>query len=184
MNRKCQKEFYESTHPYLPSLYNTSIYITNNQNDANSLVIDTLNNAYHAYDQLLNKSDFKVWMFRILFGSFVNKNNIKQQQNLGYDDLEEFFLFKRLDEKINLNEISKEELIEKLDKDDLKNALNNLPFQLKLVVWFRDIEGFSYEEIANITEIKSEMVISRLYLGRRLLQRYLWKNAKLFRLAI
>jgi len=183
MKRKCQKEFYEYTQSHLPSLYNTSIYIIDNQNDANSLVRDTLYNAYHAYDQLQTKSDFRVWIFRILFRTFVNKNknSIKQQQKLSYVDLEEFFLFKRLDEKIYLNETRKEELIENLDKDDLKNAYKNLPFQIRLIVVFNDVEGFSYEEIANILDVKLEMVKYKLYSGRKFLQRYLWENAKLFR---
>ena len=186
MKRIGQEEFHVHTHPYLPSLYNTSLYITNNQNDAKSLVRDTLYNAYHTFNQLQSTSDFRKWIFCILVKTFVKeyRNMIRQPQKISYDNLEEFFLFKRLDEKMSLNETCKEDFIENLDKNDLKNALNNLPFQIKLVVWFNDVEGFSYDEIANIIDIKSGIVRSELYLGRKLLQRYLWKNAKLFRLAI
>ena len=186
MKRKCQEEFHEHTHPYLPSLYNTACHLTNNQNDAKSLVRETLYKAYHGCDKLASKSDFRKWIFRILVKIFFKeyKNRIRQPQKINYDNLEEYFLFKRLDEKISLNETCKEDFIENLDKDDLKDALYNLPFQIRMVVWFNDVEGFSYNEIANIIDIKSGIVRSELYLGRKLLQRYLWKNAKLFRLVI
>ncbi len=72
MKRKCQEEFSEHIHPYLSCLYNTSFHITNNQNDAKSLVRDTLYNAYHDYDQLQSTSDFKKWIFRILVKIYIH----------------------------------------------------------------------------------------------------------------
>jgi RNA polymerase sigma-70 factor (ECF subfamily) len=56
--------------------------------------------------------------------------------------------------------------------------LENLPYQFRLVVLLCDVEGFSYNEIANIIDSPLGTVMSRLYRGRKLLQRYLWSYAK------
>jgi RNA polymerase sigma-70 factor (ECF subfamily) len=60
----------------------------------------------------------------------------------------------------------------------VKEALENLPYQFRLVVLLCDVEGFSYNEIANIIDAPLGTVMSRLYRGRKLLQRYLWGYAK------
>ena len=62
--------------------------------------------------------------------------------------------------------------------DFVKDALENLPYQFRLVVLLCDVEGFSYNEIASIIDAPLGTVMSRLYRGRKLLQRYLWNYAK------
>lgn len=182
MNNKCRREFSKYINPHLPSLYNISLRITNNQNDAESLVKDTLHKAYHTYDLLQINSDFRHWIFHILVKTFVTSHGkVTNQPPIdNYSDLEEFFLFKRLDEEQRYDKTSKNELIENLDQADIKGALDNLPYQFKLVVILSDIEGFAYNEIANIIDIQLKTVSYRLYIGRKLLQKYFWKNTKLF----
>jgi RNA polymerase sigma-70 factor (ECF subfamily) len=63
-------------------------------------------------------------------------------------------------------------------EDDVKTALENLPYQFRLVVLLCDVEGFSYNEIATIIDSPLGTVMSRLYRGRKLLQRLLWNYAK------
>ena len=92
--------------------------------------------------------------------------------------MEEFFLYKRLDETVAMQEVPKEEFLENLFDDDVKEALDNLPYQFRLVVLLCDVEGFSYNEIAEIIDAPLGTVMSRLYRGRKLLQRHLWNYAK------
>ena len=87
-------------------------------------------------------------------------------------------LYKKLDESISLQETAKEDFLENFFEDDVKDALENLPYQFRLVVLLCDVEGFSYNEIANIINAPLGTVMSRLYRGRKLLQRYLWNYAK------
>jgi RNA polymerase sigma-70 factor (ECF subfamily) len=175
-----QKEFSELINPHLSSLYSTALRMTRNQNDAEDLVQDTLFKAFRALEQYQRNTNFRAWIFRILVNTFITayRKAIKQPQKVSYDDMEEFFLYKRLDETVALQETSKEEFIENIFDDDVKDALENLPYQFRLVVLLCDVEGFSYNEIANIIEAPLGTVMSRLYRGRKLLQRYLWNYAK------
>ena len=154
--------------------------MTHNQSDAEDLVQDTLFKAFRALDQFQKNTNFRAWVFRILVNTFITayRKAIKQPQKVSYDDLEEFFLYKRLDETVNLQETSKEEFLENLFDDDVKEALESLPYQFRLVVLLCDVEGFSYNEIANIIDAPLGTVMSRLYRGRKLLQRHLWNYAK------
>jgi RNA polymerase sigma-70 factor (ECF subfamily) len=175
-----QKEFSQLIDPHLSSLYSTALRMTHNQNDAEDLVQDTLFKAFRALDQFQKNTNFRAWVFRILVNTFITayRKAIKQPQKVSYDDLEEFFLYKRLDETVSLQETSKEEFLENLFDDDVKEALESLPYQFRLVVLLCDVEGFSYNEIANIIDAPLGTVMSRLYRGRKLLQRHLWNYAK------
>jgi len=175
-----QKEFSKLVDPHLSSLYSTALRMTHNQNDAEDLVQDTLFKAFRALDQFQKNTNFRAWIFRILVNTFITayRKAIKQPQKVSYDDLEEFFLYKRLDETVSLQETSKEEFLENLFDDDVKDALESLPYQFRLVVLLCDVEGFSYNEIANIIDAPLGTVMSRLYRGRKLLQRHLWEYAK------
>lgn len=175
-----QKEFSQLVDPHLSSLYSTALRMTHNQSDAEDLVQDTLFKAFRALDQFQKNTNFRAWIFRILVNTFITayRKAIKQPQKVSYDDLEEFFLYKRLDETVSLQETSKEEFLENLFDDDVKQALESLPYQFRLVVLLCDVEGFSYNEIANIIDAPLGTVMSRLYRGRKLLQRQLWNYAK------
>lgn len=175
-----QKDFAKLVEPHLSSLYSTALRMTHNKNDAEDLVQDTLFKAFRALDQYQKNTNFRAWIFRILVNTFITayRKTIKQPQKISYDDMEEFFLYKRLDESVSLQETSKDDFLENLFDDDVKEALDNLPYQFRLVVLLCDVEGFSYNEIASIIDAPSGTVMSRLFRGRKLLQRYLWNYAK------
>lgn len=180
MSTEKQNEFSKLIDPHLSSLYSTALRMTHNQGDAEDLVQDTLFKAFRALDQFQKNTNFRAWIFRILVNTFITayRKAIKQPQKVSYDDLEEFFLYKRLDETVSLQETSKDEFLENLFDDDVKEALESLPYQFRLVVLLCDVEGFSYNEIANIIDAPLGTVMSRLYRGRKLLQRHLWNYAK------
>ena len=175
-----QLEFESLVAPHLNSLYSTALRMTHNQHDAEDLVQDTLFKAFRAFDQYQKNTNFRAWAFRILVNTYITayRKAIRQPQKVSYDDLEEFYLYKKIDESLSLQETAKEDFLENFFEDDVKDALENLPYQFRLVVLLCDVEGFSYNEIATIIDAPLGTVMSRLYRGRKLLQRYLWSYAK------
>jgi RNA polymerase sigma-70 factor (ECF subfamily) len=57
-------------------------------------------------------------------------------------------------------------------------AIDRLPEEFRLVVVLNAIEGLAYQEIADILGIPIGTVRSRLYRGRKLLQKYLYEQAR------
>jgi RNA polymerase sigma-70 factor (ECF subfamily) len=173
-------EFEKLVHPLLRSMYSTAMRMTHNHDEAQDIVQETLFKAFRAFDQFKKNTNFRAWIFRILVNTYITayRKIKKQPQKVSYDDLEEFYLYKRLDEEESMQEVAKEDFIENMFDDDVKSALESLPFQFRVVVLLCDVEGFSYNEIAEILNAPLGTVMSRLFRGRKLLQRSLWKYAK------
>lgn len=173
-------EFESLVEPHLASLYSTALRMTHNQSDAEDLVQETLYKAFRAFHQYQKNTNFRAWAFRILVNTYITayRKAIRQPTKVSYDDMEEFYLYKKLDDSISMQETAKEDFLENFFDDDVKDALENLPYQFRLVVLLCDVEGFSYNEIANIIDAPLGTVMSRLYRGRKLLQRFLWNYAK------
>ncbi len=175
-----QIRFSRLVEPHFPSLLSTATRMARNRNDAEDLVQETLFKAYRAFDQYQKNTNFRAWIFRILVNTFITayRKAVKAPQRISYDDLEEFNLFRK-SEIINLlSSEPKDELLNSYFEDDVKTALENLPYQFRLVVLLCDVEGFSYNEIASMINSPLGTVMSRLYRGRKLLQRTLWNYAK------
>ncbi|MFC2088891.1 sigma-70 family RNA polymerase sigma factor [Calditrichota bacterium] len=175
-----QVEFEALIAPHLNSLYSTALRMTHNQNDAEDLVQETMYKAFRALGQYQRNTNFRAWVFRILVNTYITayRKAVRQPTKVSYDDLEEFYLYKKLDDSVSLQETAKEDFLENFFDDDVKGALENLPYQFRLVVLLCDVENFSYNEISEIIDAPLGTVMSRLYRGRKLLQRYLWGYAK------
>ena len=175
-----QKEFSELIMPHLPSLYSTALRMTRDRQDAEDLLQDTAYKAYRALDQYRMNTNFKAWVFRILINTFITARRKEKNlpQKISYDDLEEFFLYNRLNEMIMIPAVAAEDFIENLFDDDVKQALEKLPYQFRLVVLLSDVNEFSYKEIAEMMQVPLGTVMSRLFRGRKLLQQQLWHYAK------
>ena len=175
-----QKEFTELVSPHLSSLYSTALRMTRDRDNAEDLLQDTIYKAYRALDQFRMNTNFKAWIFRILVNTFITAKRKEKNlpQRISYDDLEEFFLYNRLNEMVTLPAVEAEDFIEKLFDDDVTQALEKIPYQFRLVVLLSDVNDFSYKEIAEMMQIPLGTVMSRLFRGRKLLQRQLWHYAK------
>src|SRR3982751_1961549 len=70
------------------------------------------------------------------------------------------------------------EAIDHLPDSDVKDALQSIPEDFRLAVYFADVEGFSYQEIADIMKTPVGTVMSRLHRGRRMLRESLSEYAR------
>jgi RNA polymerase sigma-70 factor (ECF subfamily) len=172
---------FEVVEPHISSLYNTALRMSGNIDDASILVQNTFRKAIESSDNFKQIGDFKVWIFKGLIKTFISNNRnknldiIKPEVN---DELDEFYLFRKLDETMSIQERTKEDILENFYEKDVKAAIEKLPYQFRLMVLLCDIEGFSYNETATIIDASLSTVISRLYHGRKLFQRNLWHFVK------
>ena len=174
-----QHKFEGLINPQLNSLYTTALRMTRNQNDAQDLVQETLYKAFRYFDQFRENTNFRAWVFRILVNTYITayRKNSRQPQQVSYDDLEEYYLYKKLDDNVLLQDTAKEDFLEALFDDEVKEALENIPDQFRLVILLCDLEEFSYTEIASMIDVPLGTVMSRLFRGRKLLQQQLWSYA-------
>jgi RNA polymerase sigma-70 factor (ECF subfamily) len=172
-----QRRFEEQATPFLGQLYGTALRLTRNPADADEVVQETFLRAYRSFDQFEQGTNLKAWLYKILTNTFISSYRKKQRepQTVSADANEDFSLYDRL---VEANVSPEAELLDKIPDEEVKQALEGIPDQFRTAVLLADVEGFSYQEIADITGVAIGTVMSRLHRGRKALQRALWDYAK------
>ena len=166
----------------LDSLYRTALRMTNNQQEAEDLVQETMLKAFRFADTYQLGTNLRAWLFRILNTSAINRyrKQATHPQTTPLPEGEEFYLYNRIRD-FNGQELSagaEEEVLSKYLDEDVYKALNDLPPNFRMAVVLADIEGMSYKEIAEALQIPIGTVMSRISRARRQLQKSLWQYAQ------
>lgn len=173
--------FEEEALAHLDALYRTALRMTRNPEDADDLVQDALVRAYRYYDQYQPGTNFRAWLFKILSNTFINAYRKKQvrPKESSLEDTEEFFLYHRVGEDgpEAVDDVA-QTVLDRLGADSIRRAIDELPVQFRTVVQLADVEGLSYADIAEALGVAKGTVMSRLFRGRRQLQRTLWDQAQ------
>ncbi len=166
--------------PLLPGLYGAALRMTRNPADAEDLLQEATLRAYRGFASFQEGTNLKAWLYRILTNSFINIYRKKQREPKtvdGPEDLDEWFLFDRLGSQ-SVARSAEEDVLENIPDADVKAALESIPENFRMAVLLADVEGFSYKEIAEITDVPIGTVMSRLHRGRKALERALYGVAK------
>ena len=165
--------FEEQAIPFMDQLYAAAMRMTRNPADAGDLVQETYAKAYAAFAQFEQGTNLKAWLYRILTNTFINsyRKNQRQPYQNAIDELEDWQLGSAESLTQGRSTRSAEaEAIDHLPDSDVKEALQSIPEDFRLAVYLADVEGFSYQEIADIMKTPVGTVMSRLHRGRRLLR--------------
>jgi len=170
-------EFEKAVVPYMSAMYNFALRMTANEEDAQDLVQETLLKAYRFFDSFEKGTNCKAWLFRILKNSFINKyrKTSKEPNKIDYDEVKEFFNSVK-DDTVDPNDLESQLFGELLD-DEITAALQSIPPDFRTVVILCDMEGMTYEEIADTVGCPVGTVRSRLHRGRNLLKDALYTYA-------
>lgn len=163
--------------PLAPQLYSAALRLTRNPSDAEDLLQQTFLRAFQAFDRFERGTNLRAWLFKILTNTFISDYRKRQRQpkTVSADENEDFSLYDRLVEE----HLSPEaQVLENLPDEEVKRALEGLPEQFRTAVLLADVQGFSYQEIADMMEVPIGTVMSRLHRGRKQLQRALWEYAR------
>ncbi len=172
------KDFEKEMLPHMDALYNFALKMTGNRDDADDLLQDTYLKAYRFLDKYEKGTNPKAWLFRIMKNSYINKyrKESKEPDKVDYDEIKDFYNIIRA-ESTDPNDLG-EKLFGNLLDDDVTKALESLPEDFRTVVILCDIEGLTYEEIADLVEVPIGTVRSRLHRGRKMLRARLFDYAK------
>jgi RNA polymerase sigma-70 factor (ECF subfamily) len=173
-----QREFEREALPHMDLLYNYALRMTYNPSDADDLVQETYLKAYRFWDKYEKGTNIRAWLFRIMKNSYINRyrKETKEPETVDYDDVKNFYNTVR-DDSTDSNDLQ-EALFGNLLDDDVAKAIASLPEDFRTVVILCDIEGLTYEEIAEFVDCPLGTVRSRLHRGRKLLRSQLLQYAK------
>ena len=164
--------------PHVDALSAFAYRLAQDAQDANDLVQATYMKAYRFIDGYERGSNAKAWLFRILKNHFINEYRKRQNRPSTVDYTEVFVLEESDAAAIPVSFDLRHELFAHLLGDEVTQAINGLPVNFRLVLLLCDIEGFTYEEIARITDVPIGTVRSRLHRARAQLKDRLRPYAK------
>jgi RNA polymerase sigma-70 factor, ECF subfamily len=172
-----QAHFVDDAMEFMPSLYTAAMRMTRNPADAEDLVQETYLKAYRAYGSFEEGTNLKAWLYRILTNTFINSYRARSRRPEESDvaDVDELYLYHRLvgDGVSSSGRSAEDVALDDFTDGEVKAAIESLPDAFRMTVLLADVEGFSYREIAEITEVPIGTVMSRLHRGRAALQKAL-----------
>ncbi len=168
-------QFEQMAAPWFDGLYGSALRLTRNERDAEDLVQDAVMRAYRFFDKFERGTNFRAWLFKILTNTFINKYRRSVKERTLSDASErdsvnaQFFSQDATDAAQNPEDL----LLDRVMSEDVLKAIDALAIDFRMVLILADLQEFSYKEIAEILDVPVGTVMSRLFRGRKALQKAL-----------
>lgn len=170
-----KSRFTEEAMPLLDQLYGGALRMTRNPQDAEDLVQETYLKAYNAFDSFTPGTNLKAWLYRIMTNTYINSYRKKQRRPLvtSAEDVTDSQLYTSSSHDSTGLESAEVEALKLMPNSRISEALNSLNEDYRMVVYYADVEGLAYKEIAQVMDIPLGTVMSRLHRGRKQLREML-----------
>jgi RNA polymerase sigma-70 factor (ECF subfamily) len=154
---------------HLDALYSFALKLTHARDDAEDLVSDTLLRAFDRWEQYRLGTNIRAWLFTILYHSFVSrKRRVDAREVQPPDDAEGWAGYEAVGEAD-----PEGRFYDSFLDEEITRAIDALPREYREAVVLSDIHDLRYAEIAQILDVPEGTVKSRLFRGRRILQKKL-----------
>jgi RNA polymerase sigma-70 factor, ECF subfamily len=175
---QCTPVFSQAALEHIDSLYGYAMTLTHDPSEAEDLVQETYLRAVRAFGQLVPNSNLRSWLFVIMRNAWLNEvRHARSGPRFVELDSEEEDLNRWPDQRADDPHVL---YLRKLERAEVKAAIESLPGLYREIIVLRDVEGFSYQEIATMLDCPAGTVMSRLGRAREKLRTVLsgWQTAK------
>jgi len=155
------KKFEEYLALYKDDVYRVALYFTKNKDDAEDLTQDAFIRAYTFFHRFRNDTNFKAWILKIMRNIYITQ--VKKKRPTSEHNEEQLIAYES-------SKNTENQVLDAMRTREVQQAINKLPDEFREVIILCELEGHSYEEIANIIDIPVGTVRSRLHRGRMILK--------------
>ena len=161
--------------------------LTRNETDAEDLVAEAVSKAWASIDKLKDRSRFRPWIFSIQRNMFISqyrKAKTRPEEELFEEDHSEYaghevasLLIEQPDEFLFWWANPEQKYVNNLLGAEITRAIEKLPVAFRETILLVNVEGFSYDEAAEVLSVSPGTIRSRINRGRTLMQKFLWQHA-------
>ena len=146
--------------------------MTHDRADAEDLVQDTMLRAFAGFQSFRQGTNLNAWLHRILTNTYINSYRKKQRQPALYPTTEitDQQLAHNAEHSSRGLPSAEDEALDALPDAAIRAAMQALPEEFRMVVYYADVEDLKYKQIAEIMDTPKGTVMSRLHRGRRQLR--------------
>jgi RNA polymerase sigma-70 factor (ECF subfamily) len=164
--------FIRDVTPLLGPLYRQALRMTRHHPDAEDLLQDTMLKAYAHFHNFEQGTNLRAWLFRILTNNYINAYRKRQRRPAQFptEEITDQQLATQAQHTSTGLRSAEDEALETLPDNAIKAAMQALPAQFRMAVYYSDVEGLRRSEIAEVMGTPIGTVVSRLYRGRRQLR--------------
>ncbi len=183
-DRERRRQFEAEALPHIDALRSSALSMTRNSATADDLVQETYLKAWRFWDKFEPGTSCKAWLFRIMTNTYINmyRKWSREPYKVDFEDIEEHSESKISSaEPIGMPAVlddAERSAFDNLFSDEVKAAVEGLPPYFRIVAVLSDIQGFTYQEVADILDIPIGTVRSRLSRARGMLQEKLREYAR------
>jgi RNA polymerase sigma-70 factor (ECF subfamily) len=172
MDSELSARFEREVVPLHASLYRHAFRMSRNHADAEDLLQETMMRAYTGFETFRPGSNLKAWLFRILTNTYINgyRRQRRQPVQCSTEQVTEQSLAAAYARFTPGQRSAEDHVLDSLPDKDIEEAMQTLPPQFREVVYYADVEGFRYHEIAAMMKTPRGTVMSRLARGRQRLR--------------
>ncbi|MEX3648164.1 sigma-70 family RNA polymerase sigma factor [Mycolicibacterium porcinum] len=164
--------FVREAMPFHPVLLRTARRLTHSHADAEDLVQDTLMNAYTGFRRFEPGTNLRAWLFRILHNRWISTHRMKQRRpdTFAVAEITDSDMFGSAIHSAAAERSAEDRALDVFCDNRVRDAVLTLPEGFRTVLYYADIEGFTYAEIAALMEIPLGTVMSRIARSRERLR--------------
>ncbi|OLP01616.1 RNA polymerase subunit sigma-70 [Mycolicibacterium porcinum] len=158
--------------PFQSVLLRTARRLTHSHADAEDLVQDTLMNAYAGFRQFEPGTNLRAWLFRILHNRWISTHRMKQRRpdTFAVAEITDSDMFGNAIHSTTAERSAEDRALDVFCDDRVRDAVLTLPEGFRTVLYYADIEGFTYAETAALMDIPLGTVMSRIARSRERLR--------------
>jgi RNA polymerase sigma-70 factor (ECF subfamily) len=170
------------TLPHLPALYRLALRMAGDPSAAEELVQETYLRALRSFATLREPARAKAWLFQILSRLVIDRHRSSRLEVAlpADDELEHFSLYERIadEDPFPYSDDVHGDFLAEFHDEDVRRALLAIPEIYRVPLLLVYVEEMSYRDLAEVLGCPLGTVMSRLFRGRKALERELWHCAR------
>jgi RNA polymerase sigma-70 factor (ECF subfamily) len=158
--------------PLLDSFYPQAMKMTRNRTEAEDLLQETAAKAFAGFHGFRDGTNLGGWLYRILLNTHISGYRKQQRRPTQWltDEITDGQLLAEARHTSMGLRSAEDQVLDSMGDTDVREAMRQLPEKLRTAVYYADIEGRRFKEIAELTGAPIGTVMSRLHRGRHRLR--------------